>query len=786
MATTIFVSPGVYTREQDFSFFASKIGITKLGVVGLTLKGPAFEVIKVSTTDEFAARFGTTDVSLQVPYVANAFLKQSNDLTIIRVLGETGFTNSLAWIIQSSGGTGSGSATTVAIIRSKVNPSTDAYYYDATNMTALKMGGTSSTNNLLQPFIISATTGPLTAFTNSGVTVSLDETNTNYIVKILGQNPLATTGDYGIYVESIYPHWAREATNRNEVVTIATAFTINTNSVYTNYSTGYTNSVTPYIVGRVIGSSVRNLFKVETISDGDASAKEMKISIANVDIVNNTFDLIVRNFSDTDGSTANGGRLEMFRQLTMNDSSPNFIGKMIGTTDETYARKSLYISITLASNYPTNDVPAGFAGYNMRYSASTSNAPGIYYKANYLSGDTNSKAYLGISELAYSGFTSDRVAYNLTIQSVETDFFKHQGTNPASLFTTKGFHMENTADSTLFVSGSKNSLSAYTKDQRKFTVVPAGGFDAWDKYRTIQFRDGVDLFNIQAVKDGIDLLKTPEAVDINLLATPGFDYYINQTIVKYALNMAETRTDTLYIIDSPRGNTGTVKGTAQGAVDNLVGIGIDSNYAATYWPWIQVNDAISSKNVYIAPTAEVVRAIAYTDNIAFPWFAVAGPNRGKMGINILRADVRLTRDDKDILYDGRVNPINTTIQDGVHIFGNKTLQIAPSALDRIHVRRLLLAVRRLIAAASTTLLFEQNDQTLRDQFLAKVQPILLQIKNQRGLTDFRIIMDSTNNTADVIDHNTVVGKIQLKPTPVSEYFDLQFQILPQGANFSQF
>jgi phage tail sheath protein FI len=182
----------------------------------------------------------------------------------------------------------------------------------------------------------------------------------------------------------------------------------------------------------------------------------------------------------------------------------------------------------------------------------------------------------------------------------------------------------------------------------------------------------------------------------------------------------------------------------------------------------------------------VVRSMAYTDNVAAPWIAPAGELRGLAPTNVIRADVKLKKTDRDTLYQGRVNPIATSIQVGVKIDGQKTLQVRQSALDRINVRRLLIQVRRLVASASQTLVFEQNDQTLRDQFLAKVEPILLQIQNQRGLTAFKVVMDDSNNTNETIDRNTLVGKIQLKPTRTAEFIDLTFQVLPSGANFEDF
>ena len=193
MATTVFVSPGVYTREQDFTFFASRIGITKLGVIGLTLKGPAFEPIKCSTTDEFFARFGGTDTTLQLPYVAQSFLKQSSELTVTRVLGQSGFTNAPAWMILASGGTMD--KTVLAVIRGKLSDDLTNYNYASAGTLKFYTATSGATGDI----VLSATTGPLTAFTNSGLTVSLDESKSNYIVKALGKNPKRTDGDFGIY-----------------------------------------------------------------------------------------------------------------------------------------------------------------------------------------------------------------------------------------------------------------------------------------------------------------------------------------------------------------------------------------------------------------------------------------------------------------------------------------------------------------------------------------------------------------------------------------------------------
>jgi phage tail sheath protein FI len=206
--------------------------------------------------------------------------------------------------------------------------------------------------------------------------------------------------------------------------------------------------------------------------------------------------------------------------------------------------------------------------------------------------------------------------------------------------------------------------------------------------------------------------------------------------------------------------------------------GIDSNYTATYYPWILTRDTTNNTQVYIPPTAEVVKNLALTDNIAFPWFASAGYTRGL--VNGVRARKKLTQDDRDILYKDRINPIATYSDVGTVIWGNKTLQLRESALDRLNVRRLLLQARKLISAVAVRLLFEQNDETVRQQFLDSVNPILDSIRRDRGLIDFRV---TVSNSPEDLDSNQLVGKIFLKPTRALEFIDIEFLITPTGASF---
>jgi hypothetical protein len=363
---------------------------------------------------------------------------------------------------------------------------------------------------------------------------------------------------------------------------------------------------------------------------------------------------------------------------------------------------------------------------------------------------------------------------------------------------------------------------------RKFTVCVAGGFDGWDEYREFRTNgDGYVLggtnylqganpdcstrytnatgwgsFKQIAVEGntqdfantdyyayllGMLTFSNPEAVNINVFVTPGIDYVNNSNLVEDAIQMIEEdRADSIYICTTPDYNmfAPTLADSnldmiyPQEAVDNLANTGIDSNYTATYYPWVLTRDSVNNTQVYIPATAEVTRNLALTDNIAFPWFASAGYTRGL--VNAIKARRKLTQEDRDTLYKGRINPIATFSDVGTVIWGNKTLQIRESALDRINVRRLLLQARKLISAVAVRLLFEQNEQLVRQQFLDSVNPILDSIRRDRGLYDFRVTVSSD---PEDLDRNQLVGKIYIKPTKALEFIDIEFLITPTGASF---
>ena len=454
-------------------------------------------------------------------------------------------------------------------------------------------------------------------------------------------------------------------------------------------------------------------------------------------------------------------------------------------------------------------------------------------------GDNVRRTYLGISDtigydIDYYGYKGKQLPLSLCTDT--------SGDNWA--FKSRGFHMDINASSITisnsfttsgdpafyvgageFTSDPQDETNPYYRlFARKFSFLCQGGFDGWDIYR--ESRTNTDRFvlgksgylkgacaspkypsatgwgafkeitvgdntiswantDYYAYKLGQRTFSNPEAVNINVFVTPGIDYVNHSNLVEDAVEMIEfDRADSIYICTTPDYNmfvptlTGQDLIYPQEAVDNLETAGIDSNYTATYYPWVLTRDTVNNTQIYLPPTAEVTRNLALTDNIAFPWFAAAGYTRGI--VNSIKARKKLTQEDRDVLYKGRINPIATFSDVGTVIWGNKTLQIRESALDRINVRRLLLQARKLISAVSVRLLFEQNDAKVRQDFLDAVNPILDAIRRDRGLYDFRVTVSS--DTAD-LDRNQMTGKIYIKPTKSLEFIDITFYITPTGASF---
>ena len=581
---------------------------------------------------------------------------------------------------------------------------------------------------------------------------------------------------------------------------------------------------TPWIVSELKGEGsnvkVEPLFRFHTISDGDCANGEVKISIQNIRPDEGLFDVVVRKFDDMDSTPA---ILERFSKCSMVPGTNNFIGFKIGTFDGEYVLKSKYITVEVNVNERTEGcVPAGFEGYTMRNFGLSYEYFDMGYNSN-IDDDINPKKQ-------YFGFSS--------LTGVDVDTFRYKGAYAYddNGLVSKGFHLDsrigsidNMKDSFQCVSekatptvgtsftrpliGSENEMegSIYENiNYRKFTVCFYGGFDGWDPYRSertntngfkankymgkttkgstfsqINDPESLNLVGKCITSDyyaylaGARQFDNIEAVDINVFATPGIDYVNQSYLSKEILSMIEEeRGDTLYIMTTPDMTKEGDMIYPDEAVSGLQDVEIVSSYAATYYPWVKYYDKDNSVYINLPATKDAISAMAYTDNISYPWFAPAGTVRG--AVECERAAFITKLEDEDALYEGRINPIKTFAADGVKIWGQKTMYEGDTPLNRINVRRLMLRVKKLIVGACRRLIFEQNDSTVKAQFEGLVKPILDDIKAKRGIYDYRL---EVNDSAEARDRLELPAVIYIKPTKALEYIDLTFVIAPESISF---
>ena len=335
----------------------------------------------------------------------------------------------------------------------------------------------------------------------------------------------------------------------------------------------------------------------------------------------------------------------------------------------------------------------------------------------------------------------------------------------------------------------------------KFTTVFYGGFDGLridesDPFRNTFTADGTELTNYayNSVKRAIDSAKDPEVVDYNLAVAPGIT---TSGLTDHLINICEDRGDALAVVDlaggyvpssenttAQSGRLGSVKAT----IDSLNNRGINSSYGCAYYPWVQIRDTLNNATVWVPPSIAALGAMSNSERKQDLWFAPAGFNRGGLskgdaGIPVVGVSERLAAEDRDKLYDANINPIASFPNEGIVIFGQKTLQVTPSALDRVNVRRLMIFVKKSISQMANQVLFDQNTVTTWNRFTGKVNPFLASIKARFGLDDFKVVLDNTTTTPDLVDRNIIYAKIFLKPTKAVEYIAIDFTITNSGASF---
>ena len=809
------VSPGVFTRERDLSFLPQAIGAIGAAIVGPTAKGPAFVPTQITSFQDFEAMFGGQDDRFYTPQTVEQYLRSAGVVTIVRVLGIGGYkADALRLVAFNSGST---SQSLAVLAPSRGNTSTD---FAGSELAA------SANWNAFTLTVSGSGIGGTESYA-----LSFNTSSANYITKVISSDPQSTksgNSDSSVYVYKVWSrtsHASSFTANSSASVDIETDgldFQSGTNTIDNdgNESTDWTGNKdyqtarTPFLQSQLVNGARYKLFRVYTRSHGTDINKDLKIAIRDIkpaaDVAGSdygTFSLQVRvnnpNGSDDDNI------LEQFDQLTFDPKSPNYFAKRIGDRHVTidsngkltyygtmpnlskHIRVGDYASKTAGENnlsqHPKEVVPMGHeAVYNTV--PGTTEIPAVIFKSNQQNaqGVYDANVFYGFDYLS-KFIRDDNANYLAPIPSSA-----NVGNNVTmSLEDMLGDDNANPNGESTFANATESiSLTNSTLAQRKFVVPLQWGFDGKNPATAYNVGSAITAGNTQgfdlssstasgsvAYKRAINAISNPDEFDMNLLVTPGVIHRLHSNITNHAINKVEARADALYIMDAAAYNDSVE--TVLDTVKNL-----DTNYVATYYPWVLIPNRDSSIPVWVPPSVVLPGVISYNDQVAHEWFAPAGLNRGGL-TSVLEAKTRLTHAERDDLYEGRVNPIASFPGQGVVVFGQKTLQSKPSALDRINVRRLLIALRKFIASTSRYLVFEQNSQALRNRFLNIVNPYLEQVQSNSGLSAFRVVMDDSNNTPEVVDRNQLVGQIFIQPTRTAEFIVLDFVVQPTGATFPE-
>ena len=745
------VSPGVFTKENDLSFLQQGVADIGAAFIGPFKEGPLVPTI-VNSQAEFQTLFGIVDDTYYTPLAVQNYLREAGTATICRVAGIGGYTAQNPLVLTATSGSGA----------NVVSASIGILFPSDKNTLSTGLSGSFTTGSIGNgDFTIQ-----ITGSTNFAGTSSLDPEDVNDIESTFGTSPIAGKGAY------VYGFF------KNHNITFDSYASMSVDIIADqNFTMDAQEAVTPYIQSQLISGERYNLFQIETISAGTAVNSKVKVGISNIKAAGSvngtdygTFTLTVRDFADTNKKK---NVLETYSNLTLDPNSPNFISRVIGDRKRTinsegkisengdWVNNSQYIRIkNLSETAPIQAVPFAHAKYQLPIATTAA-----------ISNQIPAVTFVSASATVYGGIDLDG----------NTDNSIYLKPIPVGAL--------NGSNSVFGLDAANGGTLAVGSTSAQFVVAFQEGFDGMAP--TTPIYKGADIlpgntqgFNLStstasgsvAYNKMISALSNTDEYDINMVVAPGVNRADHSAVFTDILDMVEGRADAFFIADAGNSTTSLTATVTQAQ-------SVDSNYAAVYYPWVKTIDVNTNKLITVPPSVLLPGVFASNDRVAAEWFAPAGLNRGGLTGAVAVLD-RLTQSEKDTLYEGKVNPIVQFPGQGIVVFGQKTLQDKPSALDRINVRRLLLTVRKYIASSSRYLVFEQNTATTRNRFLNIVNPYLEAIQQRQGLYAFKVVMDDSNNTPDVIDRNIMKGAIFLQPTKTAEFIQIDFNILPTGASFN--
>ena len=730
------VSPGVFTKEIDASFLPAAVGDIGAAVIGPTVKGPAMVPTVVTSYAEFQEKFGDVFISGSNEYTyltsatAKEYLRNAGRLTVVRILdGDYGGATATVADSITSSATGAVAATgSVKIVGNPFNSTTNDVFQITVGGTAFNFIAASGSNNADTVLPPDGTNNFYYA-SGSSTANSLD----NLVAKIdaasIGVDAVDGTTHLHITASSTGTsgNSITVQTGSNDTQLAATQLTLGGGKAGTG-GAGTSFKLNTIADGAIMNNSEASSGTNNILTSG--SKDNLRFEIASKNNSKGTFTLLIRRGDDTH---KNKQILETWNNVSLDPREQNYIGKVIGDS-------------------VVNIVGSGGSDPFLQMSGSFPNKS----KYVYVSDIKDTIKYLDENGVISNGALSGSLP---TVGSGSLNGGFSGGKNGEAGFDALG-----------------NVVGTYTSAPYNFyDKISSTNSQGFRLNNTTSDQGGSSYI------DALNLLANADEYDINLLLIPGIvdNFGGGHTgIITKAIDVCEARGDCFLIYDSVGYDTTNIS-TVTTKVEER-----DSNYAATYWPWVQTTDSQTGQMTWVPPSTVLSGIYSFNDKIAAPWFAPAGLNRGGLD-TVIQAARKLTHANRDDLYESNVNPIATFPGQGVCVWGQKTLQKKSSALDRVNVRRLMIKVKKFIAASSRFLVFEQNTAQTRERFLNIANPYLEQVQSQSGLSAFRVVMDESNNTPDIVDRNILFGQIFLQPTRTAEFIVLDFTIQPTGASFPE-
>jgi hypothetical protein len=773
------VSPGVFTRENDLSFLPQGIGEIGAAFIGPLKEGPAFVPTIVRTQADFEEMFGKVDGTYYTEYAVQNYLREAGQATIVRVAGTGGYTqkNGLGIMVSSSLG-----QQIVGVLYS-TNIGDDG--------VGLPQVTLNSSLNVSGSFTVSGISGSGIA---APVSASVLPSATNDLADVFGESPFGSKNVYSyLYFEDMASEYTGSVNDLQGVRVYPVQLD---DQIYGEAK----QAETPIVVSQKISGQRYNLFNFVSIGHGSNYNTKFKIGISNVKAAGedgatdySTFTVTIRRYDDTDRRKV---VLETFANVNLDPSSVNYIARRIGdrfyTVDDAgkitengdWANQSKYVRVVVNNGstiggpgtYPISAAPFGHTSYVNPVKLSVANQsklPAVVFTTGSANNTTSAPIY-------FSGFDFETISV-----SDDNKMYLKPIPNGAVAGANVDFAFETIFGDNFVMTGSNSADMV----RRQFILGFQGGFDGIAPTTKINLGGDITQANSQglnlansvaagtlAYEKAINAISNADEFDINMVVTPGVIRELHPAVTTKVIDMVESRQDCFYIADFNKVTATIPEATAQANA-------VDSNYVATYYPWVKTVDTNTNKLLSVPPSVLLPAVYAANDRLAAEWFAPAGLNRGGItgAVSVLN---RLTHAERDTLYENKVNPIASFPGQGIVAFGQKTLQDRASALDRINVRRLLITLKKFVASTSRFLVFEQNTATTRARFLNTVNPYLEAVQQRQGLFAFRVVMDESNNTPDVIDRNILAGQIFLQPAKTAEFIVIDFNILPTGASFS--